>query len=134
MHELAKNVAARPPAAGSAKEAEFFGNPAHISARIARDVLAGDAGTVRERILDIMPHIVQARAPATRTPSCSTSDCVLWLLLPPYACLLGGHWERSIQHQGAVRCSCTAVQAGRSVLQRSTTFVYLEDAFCSVHT
>ena len=39
-----------------------------------------------------------------------------------------------VQHQGAVHCSCTAVQAGRSVLQRSTTFVYLEDAFCSVHT
>lgn len=72
MHELAKAVAARPPAPGSPEEEDFFGHPRHMAARMIRDILTGNEEAVRERILDIMPHIVQARR-GGRALSCPVS-------------------------------------------------------------
>lgn len=62
VFEMAKTVPPRPLAPGSPEEQDFFGHPRHMMARIFRDITTGDAAEVRERILNIMPHIVQVRA------------------------------------------------------------------------
>lgn len=61
VHALARAVSARPPAPGSPAEEDFFNHPRHALARLARDVLTGERVGVEERMLEIMPHLLQAR-------------------------------------------------------------------------
>ena len=64
VQALCESVTAAPPAPGAEQDA-FFAQPAHILARMVRDVLT--TGDVAETLKDIMPAIVQVRA-ATRPP------------------------------------------------------------------
>lgn len=58
VRELCQGVTAAPPAPGAEQDA-FFAQPAHILARMVRDVLTtGDVGAT---LKDIMPAIVQVR-------------------------------------------------------------------------
>ena len=135
VHELARTVAARPPAAGSPEEAEFFGHPRHMAARMIRDILTGDEATVRERILDIMPHIVQVRAPRTACAKLVCSVQVAWPCcrrvhvrsvgagLP----VLGVQHRDGLLHDAAHRASCMVLHistAGSSCLRLLPQSVY----------